>query len=84
MRRPVRPQVRDEVPLSEPWPRRAPAASRRGRSPLSQPIPTVRQDAVPDVVHVAEYPSVASRELPLVVAADLLAVEGPASDVYRY
>jgi hypothetical protein len=35
-------------------------------------------------VHVAEYPSVASRELPLVVAADLLAVEGPASDVYRY
>jgi hypothetical protein len=35
-------------------------------------------------MHVAEYQAVASRELPVVVAADLLAVEGPTSDVYRY
>lgn len=84
MRRPVRPQVRDELPLSEPWPRHAPVASHRRLSPLSQPVPTVRQDPLPDVVHVAEYPSVASRELPVVVAADLLAVERPGSEVYRY
>jgi hypothetical protein len=32
----------------------------------------------------AEYQAFASRELPVVVAADLLAVEGPASDAYRY
>jgi hypothetical protein len=35
-------------------------------------------------VRVAEYPSVASLELPVVVAADLFAVERPGSDVYRY
>ncbi|MGI5189072.1 RNB domain-containing ribonuclease [Promicromonospora sp. CA-289599] len=89
MRRPVRPQVRDEMPLSEPWPRHAPqSGSPRGGSPRrlaapSQPVPAVRGDAFPDVTHV-DYPSVASLELPMVVAADLLAVEGPGSDVYRY
>ncbi|WP_084468142.1 RNB domain-containing ribonuclease [Promicromonospora sukumoe] len=79
MSRPVRPQVRDEMPLSEPWPRHAPA----GR-PLSQPVPTVRTGAQPHVVQVARYPSVSSQELPMVVAADLLAVEGRAPDGYRY
>jgi hypothetical protein len=83
MRRPVRPQVRDEVPLSEPWPRHAPAASHRRLSPLSEPVPTVRRDAFQDV-YGTEYQAVASRELPMVVAADLLAVEGPGSDVYRF
>jgi hypothetical protein len=84
MMRPVRPQVRDEVPLSEPWPRHAPAPSHRRLAPLSQPVPVVRGDALTDVGHVPEYQAVASRELPVVVAADLLAVEGPASDVYRF
>jgi hypothetical protein len=82
VRRPVRPQVRDEVPLSEPWPRHAP--SPRRLAPLSQPVAAVRPDPLTDVMHVAEYQAVASRELPVVVAADLLAVEGPTSDVYRY
>ncbi|MFD6445481.1 RNB domain-containing ribonuclease [Promicromonospora sp. NPDC060204] len=77
--RPVRPQVRDEMPLSEPWPRHAP-----GAGPLSQPVPAVRTGGLPRVVQVASFPSVASRELPMVVAADLLAVEGPTPDVYRY
>lgn len=77
MSRPVRPQVRDELPLSEPWPRRAP-----GGHPLSQPVPAVHTGGLPHVVQVARYPS--SRELPVVVAADLLAVEGPTPDVYRY
>lgn len=85
MRRPVRPQVRDELPLSEPWPRHAPrAVSPRRLAPSSQPVPAVRGDALFDVVHVAEYPTVASRELPVVVAADLLAVEGQAPEAYRY
>lgn len=90
VRRPVRPQVRDEMPLSEPWPRHAPqGGSPRGESPRqlatpSQPVPAVRGEAFPDAAHVADYPSVASLELPMVVAADLLAVEGPGSDVYRY
>lgn len=79
MSRPVRPQVRDEMPLSEPWPRHAPA----GR-PLSQPVPAVRTGAQPHVVQVARYPSVSSQELPMVVAADLLAVEGRVPDGYRY
>ncbi|MEU4384800.1 RNB domain-containing ribonuclease [Promicromonospora sp. NPDC023805] len=82
MRRPVRPQVRDEMPLSEPWPRHA-GSPRRLAAP-SQPVPAVRGDAFPDAGRVADYPSVASLELPMVVAADLLAVEGPGSDVYRY
>lgn len=82
--RPVRPQVRDEVPLSEPWLQHAPPPSPRRLASPSHPVPAVRSDALPDVVHVAEYPSVASLELPLVVAADLLAVEGRASEVYRY
>jgi hypothetical protein len=47
-------------------------------------VPAVRGEAFPDAAHVADYPSVASLELPMVVAADLLAVEGPGSDVYRY
>lgn len=81
MRRPVRPQVRDEVPMSEPWPRPAPAAHRLAS--LSQPIPVVG-DGYQGGVRVAEYPVVSSRELPVVVAADLLAVEGPGPDVYRY
>jgi hypothetical protein len=85
MRRPVRPQVRDEMPLSEPWPRHSlPSGSPRRLAPTSQPVPAVSGDALPDVVRVAEYPSVASLELPMVVAADLLAVEGPGSDVYRF
>jgi len=83
MRRPVRPQVRDEVPLSEPWPRHAPAAAHRRFSPLSEPVPRVGQDAFQDA-YGPEYQGVASRELPMVVAADLLAVEGPGPDVYRY
>jgi hypothetical protein len=84
MRRPVRPQVRDEMPLSEPWPRHAPqSGSPRRLAAPSQPVPAVRGDAFPGVTHV-DYPSVASLELPMVVAADLLAVEGPGSDVYRY
>ncbi|MDR7382998.1 RNB domain-containing ribonuclease [Promicromonospora iranensis] len=86
VRRPVRPQVRDEIPLSEPWPRHLPPSGspRRLAPPSSQPVPAVGGSGLPDVVHVAEYPSVASLELPVVVAADLLAVEGPGSDVYRY
>jgi hypothetical protein len=85
MRRPVRPQVRDEMPLSEPWPRHAPqSGSPRRLATPSQPVPVVRGEAFPDAGHVADYPSVASLELPMVVAADLLAVEGPGSDVYRY
>lgn len=85
MRRPVRPQVRDEMPLSEPWPRHAPqSGSPRRLATPSQPVAAVRGDAYPDAGHVADYPSVASLELPMVVAADLLAVEGPGSDVYRY
>jgi hypothetical protein len=84
MRRPVRPQVRDEMPLSEPWPRHAPSGSPRRLATPSQPVPAVRAEAFPDAAHVADYPSVASLELPMVVAADLLAVEGPGSDVYRY
>ncbi|WP_275002042.1 RNB domain-containing ribonuclease [Promicromonospora iranensis] len=86
VRRPVRPQVRDEMPLSEPWPRHAPPSGspRRLAQPQSQPVPAVGSDGLPDVVRVAEYPSVASLELPVVVAADLFAVEGPGSDVYRY
>lgn len=85
MRRPVRPQVRDEMPLSEPWPRHAPqSGSPRRLAAPSQPVPAVRGDGFPDAGHVADYPSVASLELPMVVAADLLAVEGPGSDVYRY
>ncbi len=80
MSRPVRPQVRDEVPLSEPWPRHAPTAG-----PLSQPVPAVLAGALPDVEQVADYPAVLSLELPVVVAADLLAVEGgPASHEFRY
>lgn len=77
--RPVRPLVRDELPLSEPWPRHTPSAG-----PLSQPVPVVGAEALPEVVQVAGYPAVSSFELPVVVAADLLAVEGPASDAYRY
>lgn len=85
MRRPVRPQVRDEMPLSEPWPRHAPqSGSPRRLATPSQPVAAVRGDAYSDAGHVAGYPSVASLELPMVVAADLLAVEGPGSDVYRY
>ncbi|WP_308292371.1 RNB domain-containing ribonuclease [Promicromonospora umidemergens] len=85
VRRPVRPQVRDEVPLSQPWPRHAnPTASPRRLALPSQPVPAVRSDSLPDVVHVAEHPAVASLELPMVVAADLLAVEGQTSEVYRY
>jgi hypothetical protein len=47
-------------------------------------VPAVRRDNVPDLVRVAEYPAVASLELPMVVAADLLAVEGQTSEVYRF
>lgn len=83
IRRPVRPQVRDEMPLSEPWPRHAPSP-RRLAAPLSQPVPVAGRDPLTDVVHVPEYQAVVSRELPVVVAADLLAVEGPVSDAYRY
>ena len=83
VRRPVRPQVRDEVPLSEPWPRHAPAPRRL--APLSQPVPAVGPDPLTDAVYGAEYyQALASQELPVVVAADLLAVEGRAPDVYRY
>ncbi|MFC8799979.1 RNB domain-containing ribonuclease [Promicromonospora sp. NPDC057138] len=82
MRRPVRPQVRDEMPLSEPWPRHAP--SPRRLAALSQPVPMVGRDPLPDARYGAEHQAVVSHELPVVVAADLLAVEGPTSDVYRY
>ncbi|MCP2263451.1 Exoribonuclease R [Promicromonospora thailandica] len=82
MRRPVRPQVRDEVPMSEPWPRRAPAARRLAS--MSQPVPVVRPDGYPGGAYLGEYPVLSSRELPLVVAADLLAVEGRIPDGYRY
>ena len=78
--------------MTEPWPRHAPvpASPRRlapeigSHSPLSQPLPAVRRDSLPDVAQVAEYPAVASLELPVVVAADLLAVERQGSDVYRF
>lgn len=82
VRRPVRPQVRDEVPMSHPWPRHAPGPRRTAS--LSQPVPVVRGDGYAGGVHVAEYPVLSSRELPVVVAADLLAVEGPGPDGYRY
>jgi len=75
MSRPVRPQVRDEMPLSEPWPRHGPATGA---------VPEVGSGDLPDLGQVAEYPPVSSLELPMVVAADLLAVEGKASHEYRY
>ncbi|GHH69662.1 hypothetical protein GCM10017772_14970 [Promicromonospora soli] len=77
--RPVRPQVKDEIPLSEPWPRPAP-----GTGSQSQPVPAVEAGALPDVVQVPRYPAVSSLELPVVAPADMLAVEGPASRAYRY
>lgn len=79
MSRPVRPQVRDEMPLSEPWPRHAPTAGAPSR-----PVPEVQAGVHPDAVQEADYSIVSSLELPVVVAADLLAVEGRASHEYRY
>ncbi|WP_369370657.1 RNB domain-containing ribonuclease [Promicromonospora sp. Populi] len=75
MSRPVRPQVRDEMPLSEPWPRHGPATGA---------VPEVGAGDLPDLGQAAEYPPVSSLELPMVVAADLLAVEGKAPHQYRY
>jgi hypothetical protein len=47
-------------------------------------VPAVQTGALPDVVQIARYPAESSLELPAVGAADLLAVEGPASRAYRY
>lgn len=78
--RPVRPQVRDEVPMTEPWPRHAPVPRRL--APMSQPVPAVGEGYVAG--HAADHQGLASRELPVVVAADLLAVEGARAEGYRY
>ncbi|HEV6953202.1 MAG TPA: RNB domain-containing ribonuclease [Promicromonospora sp.] len=78
--RPVRPQVRDEVPMSEPWPRHAPVPRRL--APMSEPVPAVGDGY--GAGHAADHQGLASRELPVVVAADLLAVEGARTEGYRY
>lgn len=52
---------------------------------MSQPVPAIHVGGgLPDVVHGPERHAATSLELPVVAAADLLAVEGPVSDTYRF